>query len=387
MAIASEVYASDGEGSSAFSGAEDEAELAPFFGGTSRRADRENIARRRSVFIGTGVAMVLSVAAACAAWTVAGSSSPAQAPLTVRSLLVSPELTDVATDNLIALGGDDVARLGRGAVHQHVTRRLQSISQEMEDRCPEDVEEMGRLELTEAQRDSVLHVLARFGDKRMSSLAADLADAMRENVHEGGDRASFKRRLSEKLAPRWREMQELSEEMYPGRKFEIDLERLGPVANFDKWHPKIEIDMAEPSETELPGRRLGDASGFDESTDEEVDGGVRAQTATLLQVLHGHLGDKMPRAPARMLSFFDSSSDPSNSGSSSGSSNGGGFSFGGGQSSGSNGGSQHHESKLSFMDCMMKAMPNPMAVAECISDNINEVFQMMLKYVQGGGNA
>jgi len=266
------------------------------------------------------------------------------APLTVRALLEGRELTEMATDNVLAMGGDELAALGRDQVRAHVAQGLQNISQTIRNRYPEAHEQLSKLQLSGAQKDAAFHVLRKYGDARMVGLTHDVAEAVRASSMEGRSREETQRRLAERLRSRLAEMRQLSEEMFPGssQQLSIDMDR---VPELNSWHAQLQVDLGHAT-----GRRLATAGAL---------GGVRAQAQTLFRSLEGQLGDDMPKAPARMLmSFGDSSSGSSSS------------------SSGS-------DSEASFMTCVMKAVPNPMDCAQCIADNMQEVMHMMMGFMGG----
>mmetsp|Transcript_79078 Transcript_79078/g.219908 ORF Transcript_79078/g.219908 Transcript_79078/m.219908 type:complete len:117 (-) Transcript_79078:67-417(-) len=112
----------------------------------------------------------------------------------------------------------------------------------------------------------------------------------------------------------------------------------------NKWNPRVEVDF---------GRRLSS------SIDDVINAGVRVHAQTMLESLQRQLGDHMPTAPARMLSFFD---EPSSSSSSSGSGGSG---------------------EQSFMSCVAAAVPDPSKVCKCIADNMADVISMVKKFLMG----
>jgi len=287
-----------------------------------------------------GVACLLGVVALVAL----PGTQPVQpaAPLTVRALLEGQELAEVATDNVLAMGGNELAALGRDQVRAHVARGLQNISQTIRNRYPEAHEQLSKLQLSGAQKDATFHALRKYGDARMVGLTHDVAEAVRASSMEGTSREETQRRLAEKLRPRIAEMRQLSEEMFPGSSQQLSI-NMDRVPELNNWHAKLQVDLGHAT-----GRRLATAGEL---------GGLRAQAQTLFQSLEGQLGDNMPKAPSRMLmSFGDSSSSSSSSGS---------------------------DSEASFMTCVMKAVPNPMDVAQCIGDNMQEVMHMMMSFMGG----
>jgi len=258
-------------------------------------------------------------------------ASPAIAPLTVRALLESDELTDLATDNLMALGGDALTSAGRNHVHGRVARSLQNVSDTIRARFPEAYRQLDLLQLNDDQKKASLRVLQKFGDPRMVGLAHDVAEATRQAKEENGDRDTLKRRLSEALAPRVRDLTQLSEEMFPGQP--VSLDAAAALPQLRKWHPSVEVDVS--------GRRR-----LLEAADDSIEQGAQAHAHTLFKSLQGELGEKMPEAPARMLS----------------------------SSSGED---------TSFISCVMKAMPDPTKFCKCVADNMSEVMSMMKDFMKG----
>jgi len=253
-------------------------------------------------------------------------------PLTVRSLLEGKELAEVATDNLLAMGGDELGTLDRDQVRAHVARRLQNISATLRQQFPEAHDQLSKLQLSGEQKDAALHALRKYGDARMVGLSHVVTEAVRASTAGGASREETQRRLAEKLRPRLAEMRQLSEEMFPGSGQQLSLS-MDQVPELHKWHAELQVDLSHAG-----ARRLAAAGELD---------GVRAQAQTFFQSLEGQLGDGMPKAPARMLT--SSSSD----------------------------------SETSFMACCMKAVPNPMEVCKCMTDNMGEVMSMMTSFMSG----
>merc|ERR1712151_63949 len=149
------------------------------------------------------------------------------------------------------------------------------------------------------------------------------------------DPESFKRRLSETLVPKLREVQQLSAEMFPGQSFSFDVD----APQLRQWHPSVEADMSGTSETpHTERRRLAEAS-------TGIEQGVQVQARTLFTSLHQELGEQMPEAPARMLTSSEGDS--------------------------------------SFMTCVMKAVPNPANVVQCIVNNMSDVVEMVTSFMKG----
>jgi hypothetical protein len=254
----------------------------------------------------------------------------------VRSLLEGKELAEVATENLMAMGGADRGTLDRDQVREHVARGLQNISATIRQRFPEEHDQLSKLQLSGEQKDAALQVLRKYGDARMVGLSHDVTESVRTSTLGGASQEEAQRRLAERLRPRLAEIRQLSEEMFPGQQLSLSM---GQVPELHKWHAELQVDLRHAD-----ARRLATAGELD---------GVRAQAQTFFQSLEGQLGDSMPKAPARMLSLSSSSSSSSSGG------------------------------EVSFMTCIMKAVPNPMEVCKCCSDNMGEVMKMMTSFMSG----
>lgn len=318
----------------------EEEQLAAWQGGAKAERPPRRLAVTATALAGAGLLALLGCAALAALRPAGGAV--AQPPLTVRALLESRELSDLAADNLIAMGGDALVNVGREAVRTHASQALLNISAEIREQDPEAHRRLDTLEVSDEHKEAVLRVLRHYGDERMLRLSDDISDAVRQTIEENGDHEHLKRRLLEKLQPKLGELRELSEEMFPGSgpRMMLDVDGLGVVGRFKEWEPATEA-VGIPRSS--PARRLAGVS---------ADGGVRAQAATFFEALEARLGEDMPRAPARLL-----------------------------QESGS---SKTGE-KESFMDCIIKAASsaNVMKICECISANIKEVIAMMMNFVKG----
>jgi len=268
--------------------------------------------------------------------------TPARAPLTVRALLASDELKDLTTDNIMALhAGGGVAASGREYVREQVSNSLLRIDGAIQQLQPEAHQQLDALEVRDEQRASVMGVLRKLGDMRMVALGRAVSQAVETNNREGGDNDALQRRLSDALAPRLRDLAQL------------DAEISAAAARSTPNRSPIALDRPSQDEREAAARRL--------AVLDEVNGGVNAHAQLLLESLEGHLGERMPRAPARMLSFFGgnqgtSASNPDNAG------------------------------KQKFMDCVKAAVPHPTKVAKCIADNVSSVMKMMMNFIKGGNS-
>jgi len=282
-----------------------------------------------------GIACLVAAAAALALHGSIRRQLPAAAvatgPLTVRALLEGEELTDLATNNLVAVSGDGMT--GRDQVRAQVAHGLKNISDTLRLRYPEAHRKLEVLQLTGGQKEAALRVLRKFGDPRMVGLTRDIAETAQQAKDRGENHESLKRRLSEILAPKMHELQQLSQEMFPGKAFNFEVDAFPQLR---KWHPAVEVDLPDASETQR--RRLTEAA-----QGSSIEHGVQVQAKTLFTSLQQELGDEMPAAPARMLS----------------------------SSSG----------EASFMTCVTQALPNPVALCQCIASNLSEVMSMMTSFM------
>lgn len=218
-----------------------------------------------------------------------------------------PELTDAVTDNFMNVGHVLLSPSQRDQVRAAVADNLANISSSIRARHPEDHAKLDLINLSQEQKESVLRVLRLYGDRRVLSLSHTIAQAVDETRAEAGDSRSLKRRLSEKLRPQLRDLQDVCDEIMPGLGKHIhldaeDFDDLEPVQTFDKWHLQVEVTPpqvmgsgpnAKPTGL-FAARRLAPSDTL---------GSTQMQATTVYQHLEGMLGDSMPSAPARMLLF------------------------------------------------------------------------------------
>jgi len=260
------------------------------------------------------------------------SKAPPQ-PLTVRALLESDELAGDMTRNIMAFGGD----ADQEHVHQRVVAGLGEIRDAIQEQQPEAHNKMGLLTLSPTQKEAAMRVLKKYSDSRMLGLTQKVVAAVRETAEEKGDQTVLARKLSERLTPSLSDMRQLHKEMFPGAKDEFNLD-LDGVPALKHWNGELKVDLS---------RRL--------SAD---NGDVQSQAHTLFQGLERELGDEMPKAPARMLYTMSLSAPASSTPA---------------MSSG----------ETSFMDCVMKAVPDPTKVCSCIASNMSEVVSMVMGFMKG----
>eukprot|EP00418_Pyrodinium_bahamense_P022507 CAMPEP_0179145824 /NCGR_PEP_ID=MMETSP0796-20121207/70382_1 /TAXON_ID=73915 /ORGANISM="Pyrodinium bahamense, Strain pbaha01" /LENGTH=363 /DNA_ID=CAMNT_0020846253 /DNA_START=92 /DNA_END=1183 /DNA_ORIENTATION=- len=231
-------------------------------------------------------------------------------PVTVRELLEGPELTDVVTENFMSIGHGFLSPAQRGEVRAAVAENFANITGSLRQRFPEDHAKLGLIQLSQEQKSSVFGLLRHYSDPRVQRLGKDIAEAVAETRQRGGDSASLKRRLSDKLRPQLRELRELCDDIAPGsgKNVNLDVDDLDdpkPVQEFEGWH--VEVDMTPPKVARNANNALSAgaaATSFGRRlTADDTLSGTREQASTVFEHLHGMLGKTMPDAPARMLLF------------------------------------------------------------------------------------
>jgi len=268
-------------------------------------------------------------AAALLAFHASGSVfNAAPQPMTVRALLESDELAGDMTRNIMSLDGD----IDQARVHQRVLAGLGEIRDAIREQQPEAHAKMGSLTLSPTQKEAATRVLKKISDSRMLRLTQKVAAAVRETAQEKGDQAMLARKLGERLTP---SLRQLHKEMFPESSDEFKL-NLNKMPVLKSWNGELKVDI---------GRRLS----IDNSD-------VHSQARMLFQGLERELGDEMPKAPGSMLLDLSSSSTPSSSSA---------------------------PGEQSFMDCIMKAVPDPTKVCSCIAENMSDVVSMVMNFVKG----
>lgn len=324
-----------------------DAELLP----SSRSARRTKPSALHSVAIGAVCifGMVsLTALVAFSDFTPRGHSARAVAqPLTVRSLLEGNELTELATDNIMAIGTPTTADgkpMDRTEVKAKVSESLQKLSSLIKAKNPEAAARMANLTLTAEQKEKAMSILHKLGDKRMINLTKTVKQVVEEHTKEGGDQSALAQKLQRRLLAHMADISSLAEDLFPGS----DSHSIDVPINKGGWHGDVQVDF---------GRRLRDS-------DVETVDGVTTQARLMLKSLESTLGDAMPKAPGRIL--FSLTDDTFTTASTAGY---------GAQPAGPT------PAKTGFMDCLMQAVPNPMKVGECIASNMGSVMSMMKDFM------
>jgi len=266
-------------------------------------------------------------------------------PLTVRALLDGPELRDTITDNVMAVGGEQLKHsVTRDEVRVAVHRKLSNISDALREQLPQEHAKFDLIQLSAVQKDAVFKALRHYGDQRMVALSRAVLDSVQETSAEHGDEAAFQRRLMEKLQPRMRDVLSLGEVLFPARNGDgVDVNTGSGV---NQWHMQVGMSQPQVGSQSVSARRL---------SAEDLTGGVTVQVRTMFGKLSDELGEEAgPRAPERMLHAQQ----------------------------------QSERGEEGLMSCMMEAMGkmNIPGCVSCMFSHMQSVFKMVSKVLLGGGH-
>jgi len=222
-----------------------------------------------------------------------------------RKLLESPELVDVAVDQLFAAAGGALGPGDTAMVRDVVAAGFGNISLALTHRSPKAAQQLDSFQLTEEQRRAVLQVVGRMGDPRVRAVGAELADSLRAFVSSSPwDRESMKREIQQSMQPHLPEICQLRDEVIPavlqqqpshaggvaatwrGGRVALDPERMRVVHTFD-GHWKFEFEMSRPRplndrEFETGPRRLAADGAGASAKSFGVAGGVAEQARAVL---------------------------------------------------------------------------------------------------------
>lgn len=209
---------------------------------------------------GTGERVVASPAAS--------APSPAP-PVSARRLMESPELAEVAADNVLALRGGEPAPGERELLRGEAAAHFRNVSAKIRERDPEAARRLEELQLTEEQRKAVLDAMRGLRDPRLSQLGREVSAVLATSlVGSSGRRATAKRQLVEYLRPRVREVRQLHDEVTPailrepddGDELDLDgldlrLDGLRLFSTIDDWNVEFEVT---PGGRRLEGKSMMD---------------------------------------------------------------------------------------------------------------------------------
>jgi hypothetical protein len=189
-----------------------------------------------------------------AASPAASAPSPAP-PVSARRLMESPELAEVAADNVLALRGGEPAPGERELLRGEAAAHFRNVSARIRERDPEAARRLEELQLTDEQRRAVLDAMRGLRDPRLSQLGREVSAVLATSlVGSSGRRATAKRQLVEYLRPRIREVRQLHDEVTPAPLRELDdgdeldldgldlkLDGLRLFSTIDDWNVEFEV--------------------------------------------------------------------------------------------------------------------------------------------------
>jgi len=186
------------------------------------------------------------------------------APTTIRSLMEGQELTDVATDNIIALSRDRV--LSKDSIEEHVKKHLQKVSSKLKEMEPALHKKLGEMGVhAKATKHALLRLKHKFQNKKTVDLTHAVMDVIKDNK---GTRRELIKHLSSMIIPKLQKAEAMHQEI-----------RLKVPAALSHWKSKLNINFGRP-------RTLTEVRAVDPS--------MRAQLHTFFRSLEDELGENMP---------------------------------------------------------------------------------------------
>merc|ERR1712032_1418587 len=185
--------------------------------------------------------------------------------MSARALLESPELTDVATDQIMEVGRKHPSK--RQRVKAIVAEGFRNVTASMKKNDPVGFEKFAAFQLTQEQRAALLQILPRMTDIRVQNVGRDVAQA----IVYGKSRTEVKHNLMSTLQPHLAEIRELRDELIPAAlrdspdethnwHISFDPERMRIMKKIpSEWNMEIDISRPEASAKTnhvVPSRRL-----------------------------------------------------------------------------------------------------------------------------------
>lgn len=223
------------------------------------------------------------------------------AGLSARELLESPELAELATQQLMEAGHEALRDTDRHMVHAVARAGFGNISLMLRDRAPATARQLSSFQLTAEQKRAVLGVVQNMGDSRVQGVGRELSQALRAflSTSPADGRAAMEKHIRRELQPRLRQIRQLRDEVIPAplRRLDdasssrwgvnLDTESMRVVKTFDN-HWELEFDMSRPKRGERALRRLAPEERLSKQLG--VAGGVVEQARVLLEQLKAVLG-------------------------------------------------------------------------------------------------
>jgi len=244
--------------------------------------------------------------------------------LTARKLLESPQLTAIASEQIMSTGNAALNDDDRQMVNSVASAGFGNLSLMLERRAPDTARRLGAFQLSEEQASSVLGVVRHMSDARVQNLGRELTHALREFLHTSPtkDRANMGLHVRQALQPRLEKIRRLRDEVIPPslrRKqasgiqdwgLSLNTDQMRVVKSFDNdW--QLEFDMSRPKR--VLGRQVHDQRRLTEKATKPygVAGAVVEQARVTLDQLKAVLDQYgiQTEVPA-WVSSFDGSPRP-----------------------------------------------------------------------------
>jgi len=195
-------------------------------------------------------------------------------PVSARRLMESPELAEVAADNVLALRGGEPAPGERERLRGEAAAQFRNVSEEIRERDPEAFRRLEALQLTDEQRIAVLDAMRGLRDPRLSQLGREVSAVLAASLVGSSERrATAKRQLAEYLRPRVQEVRRLHDEVTPALLRELDdddeldlddldlrLDGLRLFSTIDDWKVEFEVTPGERRLKSMMDMMFGSAS-------------------------------------------------------------------------------------------------------------------------------
>eukprot|EP00929_Paragymnodinium_shiwhaense_P054297 TRINITY_DN271_c0_g1_i8.p1 TRINITY_DN271_c0_g1~~TRINITY_DN271_c0_g1_i8.p1 ORF type:complete len:484 (+),score=120.84 TRINITY_DN271_c0_g1_i8:86-1453(+) len=175
--------------------------------------------------------------------------------ISARALLEDPDFLDVASNNVWTLGQQHM----QGKEHKlkpAVRRMMSSLSQIIAEHDPEGSQHLDKIRLSKEQKDDVVAVVKRMGDRRVQSVGKDVLEiALKHKDDKNTD--GLEKELKSVFTPRREELQALKESVLP--------KSLRDKAEAAVSSEEVQSRRLGTSTTSNPGGMLTNAMGSDMS--------------------------------------------------------------------------------------------------------------------------
>jgi hypothetical protein len=168
--------------------------------------------RRRATAAVLGA--IALVACVVVAFSGVRETSESEQHITLRNLLESPDVHNVAANNIIKVQrrmtgvSDDAAD-----VHKVVSLHFGKITRSLQDSIPGFSQTLDTASIKKTHHDAVVHAMRYLSDSRLQSIGLDMAHAVRDAKTDDHD--TLKSHIVAALAPRKAEMTAMQQEMFP----------------------------------------------------------------------------------------------------------------------------------------------------------------------------